>query len=56
MFHPPPKLGRRGHLLNQRANKNWIRFLNIIFKLERTSYISNEQTQFFNERIYNINR
>ena len=56
MFHPPPKLGRRGHLLNQRANKNWIRFLNIIFKLERTSFIAHEQTQFFNERIYNVNR
>lgn len=59
---PPPLKNRRGHLLNQRANSNFFNYLvktlivTHFFKLDRTSYISHEQTQFFNKRIYNINR
>ena len=51
MFHPPPTNNRWATHLKQRANTNFFNYFNTIFKLERTSYISHEQTQVFDKNL-----
>ena len=51
MFHPPPTIDGWATQPYQRAiNKNFFNYLNKTFKLERTSYISHEQTQVYDKK------